>query len=136
MQAFALRLNPDDDLKPRLDAEMATRNVRAGCILTCVGSLKRLAIRFADQPATTTLHGKFEIVSMVGTLSPDGSHLHVAVADETGRILGGHLKEGSLVYTTAEIVVGVLPNAEFGRFFDPNTGFRELRVMASGPRKG
>lgn len=136
MQAFALRLNPDDDLKPRLDAEMAARNVRAGCILTCVGSLKRLAIRFADQPQTTVLHGKFEIVSMVGTLSPDGSHLHVAVADETGRILGGHLKEGSVVYTTAEIVVGVLPNAEFGRFFDPNTGFRELRVMASGPRKG
>lgn len=134
MHAFALRLNPDDDIKPCLDAEMAARNARAACVLTCVGSLTRLAIRFADQTKTTVLHGKFEIVSLVGTLSPDGSHLHIAVADETGRILGGHLKEGTAVHTTAEIVVGVVPNAEFGRFFDPNTGFRELRVMASGKR--
>ncbi|MFO1321872.1 MAG: PPC domain-containing DNA-binding protein [Burkholderiales bacterium] len=135
MHAFALRLNPDEDIKPRLDAEMATRNVRAACVLTCVGSLKRLAIRFADQTKTTVLHGKFEIVSMVGTLSPDGSHLHIAVADETGRILGGHLKEGTSVHTTAEVVIGVLPNAEFGRFFDPTTGFRELRVLVGSPKK-
>jgi hypothetical protein len=50
--------------------------------------------------------GKHEIVSLVGTLALDGDHLHIAVSDSTGRTIGGHLMEGSLVYTTAEIAVG------------------------------
>ena len=30
----------------------------------------------------------------------------IPLADNTGKILGGHLVEGCLVYTTVEIVVG------------------------------
>ena len=50
--------------------------------------------------------GKFEIVSLTGTLSAGGSHhLHVAIADSTGAVFGGHLLAGCVVRTTAEIVL-------------------------------
>ena len=71
--------------------------MRAGIVLTCVGSLTRAVIRLADQPQGTTFEGKHEIVSMVGTFSPDGDHLHLSISDATGRTVGGHLLEGSLV---------------------------------------
>ena len=72
------------------------------------------SLRLADQAENTTFDGKHEIVSMVGTLSPDGDHIHLAVSDATGRTVGGHLVEGSLVYTTAEIAVGEIDGLAFG----------------------
>jgi predicted DNA-binding protein with PD1-like motif len=87
-----------------------------------------VAIRFADQKSTTILTGPFEIVSLSGTLSPDGSHLHISVADGTGRTVGGHLGVGSTVYTTAEIVVGDLRGARFRREIDATTTYKELVI--------
>ncbi len=55
---------------------------------------------------TLRLYGKFEIVSLTGTLAESGSHLHAAISDNIGNIIGGHLKKGSIIYTTAEIVIG------------------------------
>jgi predicted DNA-binding protein with PD1-like motif len=49
--------------------------------------------------------GKFEIVSLTGTLSVGCHHLHVAIADSTGAVFGGHLLPGCVVRTTAEIVL-------------------------------
>lgn len=124
--AHALRLHPGDDLKDSLVAW--SEDVGAASVLTCVGSLRTAALRFADQPEPTLLEGPFEIVSLVGTLSPDGAHLHLAVADATGRTVAGHLGSGSLVYTTAEVVLGALPAYRFSRQPDPQTTWRELVI--------
>ena len=97
-------------------------------MLTCVGSLTRVVIRLADQPEGTTFEGKHEIVSLVGTLSPGGDNLHLAISDATGRTVAGHLLEGSLVYTTAEIAVGELDGLAFTRVNDPRTTYGELAV--------
>ena len=35
--------------------------------------------------------------------SPDGAHLHIAIAVSSGDVIGGHLGPGSLVRTTAEL---------------------------------
>lgn len=67
-------------------------------------------------------------MTLVGTLSENGSHLHLSVSDSTGRTLGGHLLEGYRVYTTAEIVVGVTPDIVFTREPDPTFGYKELEV--------
>jgi len=66
--------------------------------------------------------------SLAGTLSPDGAHLHIAVADSRGAVIGGHLCAGSLVRTTAELVVGLLPEWQFRRVLDPATGYAELQI--------
>jgi predicted DNA-binding protein with PD1-like motif len=129
VRGFALRLEPGDDLRLKL-MEFATRhNLHAAYVITCVGSLKAVALRFADQKGATVLEGPFEIVSLVGTLSPDGPHLHVSVSDATGRTFGGHLAEGSIVYTTAEVVIGELPGARFTRQTDPVTTYKELKIQ-------
>jgi hypothetical protein len=96
--------------------------------VTCAGSLKSASIRFANQSNNTMLEGPFEIVSLTGTLSPDGPHLHITIAAATGHTTGGHLAEGSIIYTTAEIVIAELRDVSFAREVDPQTTFRELVI--------
>lgn len=128
LEAHALRLRPGDDLKQGLQAFARARNLRAGTILTCVGSLRTAKLRLADQKGATAFAGPFEIVSLVGTLTAHGAHLHLAIAGADGRTLGGHLVDGCTVYTTAEIVVGELRDLTFGRSPDPATTYPELEI--------
>lgn len=128
MEIFAVRLQPDQDLKEWIDQWAITNEIDAACIISCVGSLKSTCIRFAGRIETPLIKGKFEILSLVGTLSRHGSHLHITVGDEDGKVAGGHLKNGSLVNTTAEIIIGRLPNYEFRREWDAITGYNELKI--------
>ncbi|MGE0495304.1 MAG: PPC domain-containing DNA-binding protein [Vulcanimicrobiota bacterium] len=128
MEGQALRLSPGQDLKAELVGYIQQHHLQAGAIVTCVGSLERVVLRLADQAEGTTFEGKFEIVSLVGTLSPDGVHLHLAVSDSQGHTIGGHLMEGCHVYTTAEIVLVELKDTQFRRTLDPSTGYPELEV--------
>lgn len=127
-RGYALRLNPGDDVRRRLEEFAAQRKLHAAYIATCAGSVRQAAIRFADQKEATLLTGPFEIVSLTGTLSADGPHLHISVSDASGRTYGGHLAEGTLVYTTAEVVVGELVGARFSRGLDPATTYKELVI--------
>ncbi|MFD1468191.1 DNA-binding protein [Hymenobacter caeli] len=128
LKTYALRLRPGDDLRQGLLAFVQAQHLRAGALLTCVGSLTVATLRLANQEGPTEYRGHFEIVSLVGTLSTNGSHLHLSVADSTGRTLGGHLLDGCRVYTTAEIVLAELPALEFRRETDPTFGYHELVV--------
>ncbi len=101
---------------------------QAGCVISAVGSLSLAQLRLAGATQATVIHGELEIVSLSGTLSPDGSHLHIAVAGSSGIVIGGHLCAGSLVRTTAELVIGLLPEWSFCRELDPATGYAELRI--------
>lgn len=128
METHALRLHPHQDLKVELDTFARVNNLEAACVLACVGSLRRAVLRFANQEQAAELDGKFEIVSLTGTLSKYGSHYHLSIADGEGRTLGAHLLEGCLIYTTAEIVIGVLPGVSFLREIDNATGYDELYI--------
>lgn len=128
VRTYAVRLKPGEDLRGALEAFATHHHLRAAFIQTCVGSLNSVTIRFANQPKETLLTGPFEIVSLVGTLSADGPHLHISVSDGAGRTIGGHLAAGSSVYTTAEIVIGEIAGAAFKRETDPATTYKELVV--------
>jgi predicted DNA-binding protein with PD1-like motif len=109
--------------------DFATRNhIRAGVIVTCVGSLEQFNIRFANQSTGDTKKGHFEIVSLTGTFNESSMHLHLAVSDETGKAIGGHLLENNLIYTTAEIAIAELNDVEFDRETDSVYGYKELVV--------
>ncbi|MEO0409047.1 MAG: PPC domain-containing DNA-binding protein [Cyanobacteria bacterium P01_A01_bin.135] len=134
LQAIALRLTPQQDLKAELVRLTKAQSCSAGCILTCTGSLSTATLRFAGQPVGVRLQGHFEILSLSGTLSQEGCHLHLAIADKRGQTYGGHLMEGCLVYTTVELVVGLLPQLQFHRTPDQATGYAELQIQStSGP---
>lgn len=130
MKTFAIRLRPKQDLKEELIRFTKEKNISAGIVLTCVGSLRRATLRMADETITKDFEKRFEIVSLVGTLSPNGVHLHIALSDETGSTIGGHVKEGCLIYVTAEMVIGELEDVAFSRELDKETGFKELKISA------
>ena len=129
LKVFVVRLLPGDDPKTALERFVRDERVEAAFVLSCAGSLTRAVIRFADRNEATPLEEKLEILSLTGTLSASGgSQLHIAVANGEGRTFGGHLKEGSSVYTTAEIAVGVVEDLRFTREQDPRTGYPELFI--------
>lgn len=128
METVPLRLPAGQDLKAALDKAVRTHGWPAAVVLSGIGSLHGVEIRFAGRESTVHIDGPLEILSLGGTLSPDGSHLHLLVSDENGATTGGHLKPGAIVRTTAEILIGVLPEWEFGRKMDPATGHLELTV--------
>jgi predicted DNA-binding protein with PD1-like motif len=128
-KALTLRLSPGMDVKEELERIVKERNIKAASVLTCVGSLSDAVIRFANKPTGTGLRGPMEIVSLTGTLgSESGSHLHIAVSDGEGKTLGGHVLKGCIVFTTAEIVLAILPDAVFTREQDSASGYKELVV--------
>jgi predicted DNA-binding protein with PD1-like motif len=129
MKVFALRLEPNRDLKVSLQDFAIENHLQAGFVLTAIGSLKQGLIRFANRDTATILPEKLEILSLNGTLSESGIHLHIAVADGTGKTRGGHLVEGCVIYTTAEIVIGEAEGLTFLRTVDRQTGFRELQIV-------
>ena len=82
----------------------------------------------ADERVVKTFESTFEIVSLVGTLEAGNGHLHISISDAEGKVLGGHLKMGSLIGMTAEIVIAELEGTSFKRVLDEETGFEELVV--------
>lgn len=134
MKIFAIRLKPNMDLQKSLKTFTNYNNIKAGFILTAVGSLKQATIRFADQNNSKIFNDKFEIVSLVGTLSTSGIHLHIAISNKDGKTIGGHLNDGCIIYTTAEIVIGESEQFTFLRTIDDQTGFKELEIIPNPPQ--
>ena len=131
MKTFVFRLHPGQLLREEIDAFVSKKQIKAGVILTCVGNLSKAVLRMADAAVTKTYEGTYEIVSMVGTLEEGNSHIHISISDKDGCVFGGHLKKGSVVGITAEIVIGELENTTFERVFDKETGYKELIVFDS-----
>lgn len=132
MKSYAMRLGPGRDLRLELEAFAAAHDLRATFVMTCVGSLSVAALRMAGRSETVTIEAPFEIVSLVGTVSPDGAHIHISLSDETGAMIGGHLREGSVVRTTAEVILGELTDVEFARRVCPESMYAELEVRPRG----
>jgi predicted DNA-binding protein with PD1-like motif len=132
MKLYAFRLKPGQDLKEGINKFAVDQGIKAGFIVTCVGGLKQAVLRMAgatpDRQDIRTFKEDFEIVSLVGTVSVNGSHLHLAVSDKVGKVYGGHLKAGCLVDPTAEIVIGEDESSAFTRQIDQDTGFKELII--------
>jgi predicted DNA-binding protein with PD1-like motif len=128
LHTYSVRLKPGQDLKKSIESVVKQERIGAGVILTCVGSLTDVALRLANQEGATTWKGHYEIVSLVGTLSVSGSHIHLSVSDSTGKTIGGHLLDGCIIYTTAELVIGTMPDISYTREPDPTFGYRELVV--------
>ena len=130
-QTHVFRLMPGSDLKQSIQNYVNEHQIKAGWIVTCVGSLTHYQLRFANQTTHHSDSGHFEIVSLTGTLSSNGSHMHISVSDSTGKTIGGHLLDNCRVYTTAEIVIQSTSSLVFKREHDGSTPWQELKVEVS-----
>ncbi|XP_064615630.1 bifunctional protein GlmU-like [Liolophura sinensis] len=124
---YPLRLGPGEEIKGTLIKFVEDNKLKAAFLLSAVGSVTKATLRMADSSTISTFQGPFEIVSLVGTLS-HGGHLHVALSDAEGKMLGGHVIGDMEVYTTAEVVIGECSEAVFRREPDSQTGYDELVV--------
>jgi predicted DNA-binding protein with PD1-like motif len=140
MRMRALRLGPGADLKRELARLVGADGMAAAFVAACVGSLARARLRMpsaaGEADAVLELDEPMEIVSLAGTLSPEGLHLHIALSRGDGACVGGHVLGGCLVHTTAELVIGELTDLAFQRRPDAATGYRELGIGPRRPARG
>jgi predicted DNA-binding protein with PD1-like motif len=129
MRNYTFRLKPGQDLFVSIESLVGEENIQAGCVLSGVGSLTHAKLRLADREYLSEYDGHFEIVSITGTVSIHGSHLHISVADEDGKTIGGHLESGCKIYTTAEIVLAIFDDVVYRREFAEDSGYEELVVF-------
>ncbi|CAM2793173.1 DUF296 domain-containing protein [Vibrio mytili] len=128
INVIAIRLTKGADLKQSLAKIVSDCDIQAGSVASCVGCISELKIRLAG--AETELHKVelFEIVSMMATLTPDHQHVHISVSDHNGKVWGGHLMEGTMIDTTAELIIHHYPGLSFYREMDESTGYSELKI--------
>eukprot|EP01117_Protostelium_nocturnum_P012669 TRINITY_DN4667_c0_g1_i2.p1 TRINITY_DN4667_c0_g1~~TRINITY_DN4667_c0_g1_i2.p1 ORF type:complete len:154 (-),score=46.45 TRINITY_DN4667_c0_g1_i2:147-608(-) len=126
---YSVRLVPGDEVLKGLQSILSDHGLKAAFIAGCVGSLTDVAIRFAGNPNLQKYSGKFEVVSLIGTLDDSAPHLHLCVSDENGSVIGGHLLEGCTVRTTLEVVLGELEDVTFARKHCELSGYPELIIL-------
>ena len=126
---YVFRLTKGQDLKKEIQKFVSDNNIEAGIIKCAVGCLYEATFRLAEAKEIFHKKDNYEIVSVTGTVSKRGSHIHISIADNKGSVIGGHLKEGCLVDTTCEICIESFENMSFDRVFDENTGYKELVVI-------
>jgi predicted DNA-binding protein with PD1-like motif len=124
-----LRLVPGDDLRRSLEEAVRDVALAGAFVVSGIGSLRVAVLRYAGSQQTTRIEADLELLSLAGSVCGDGTHLHAVVADAHGRVLGGHLCPGSLVRTTAEILLMVMPAEQhLSRTHDAATGYSELVI--------
>jgi uncharacterized protein len=110
MHALPLHLDPGADVRQTI-AALARQRGCEGFVLGVVGNLSQAAFQCPGQAGPTLLQGELEIITLQGTFSPQGVHLHLSLADGDCQVWGGHLEPGSLVLKGADLLLGLLDSA-------------------------
>lgn len=130
LKVHVFRLLPGDDLYQSLKSYVTSQKIEAACILTCVGSLQKIHVRTSRGVKFLETTDFFEITSLTGCISPSRAHLHITLCDGEGKAIGGHLmREGNIVFTTAEIVLGVMSDLKFEEQKCEKSGWPELVIL-------
>lgn len=127
-----IRLAPGADLRRAVEEILGEQGLEAAFVVAGIGSLAVASLRYAGHAEVHRHEGPWEILSVSGSLSCAGAHLHMAIADAQGKVIGGHVAYGNTVRTTAEVLVAPLPDWSLTREHDAATGFDELVVRPRG----
>ena len=127
-QAHLCRLPHDGDVLEEINKICADHGITAGT-LTVIGAVKKVRLGFYHQDRKEyeilDFDEPLEIVSCAGNISlKDGkpfAHLHVALSDARGALIGGHLMPGTVIFA-AEACIQKFHGAAPAREFDPTTG--------------
>lgn len=132
MKIDVIRLKPGADLYHSIQDWAIENDIEAATVLSGVGSLKQASLRFASKKSVKVSELPSEILQISGTVSKNGLHLHMTIGGAKGKVRGGHVRPGCRIRTTAEIVIGIIPETTFERVYDSETGYKELKVSKSG----
>lgn len=107
MRALPLHLDAGADIRRSLE-QLAREQQAEGFVLSVVGNLRRACFACPGRDRPTVLEGELEIITLQGTVSPSGVHLHLSFSDADCQVWGGHLEEGSQILRGADLLVGFL----------------------------
>ncbi|MBM5800108.1 MAG: DUF296 domain-containing protein [Cyanobacteria bacterium K_DeepCast_35m_m2_023] len=125
MRPVPIHLETGSDVRRSLE-QLAVHNQSWGFVLSVVGNLSQAAFQCPGKPHPTVLQGELEIITLQGTLSPQGVHLHLSFSDPECQVWGGHLEPGTVVLKGADLLVV---------FFDEvATPAREPALATAEPR--
>ena len=130
MKTHVIRLTYGNDLKESIKQYCIQNNIQAATILSSVGCLYEVNISLAGGKDYYKNSKEYEIISLNGTVSINGIHLHISLSDIKGDMVGGHLENGCFVNTTCELILLELEDVIFTREFDEKTGYKELVVKS------
>ena len=111
MQPLPLKLAPGSDLRLSLE-ELAQRDGISGFVLGVVGNLTKASFQCPGQAEPTVLEGDLEVITLNGTFSSEGVHLHLSLSDGACQVWGGHLEPGTIVQKGVDLLIGVLEQRE------------------------
>ncbi|MDO4500361.1 MAG: DNA-binding protein [Erysipelotrichaceae bacterium] len=134
MKEFAIRLKRGTDLKKAIENIAQENNFDTIVVLSAVGCVSRAHFRLAKAIEDIDVEDGFEILSLNGTVSKGKAHLHICFSDEFGNAFGGHLKEGTIIETTCELVLGILEEYSSQRSYDEETGYDEIEFKKEGKK--
>lgn len=124
---LVLRIDRGEEITEQLKTVCLAENVKLASVIA-LGATDDFTVGLYDMDAQqyrpNQFRGMHEIVSLSGTVNTmDGeyySHLHMSAADETGRVVGGHLTR-AVICATCEMVVTVI-DGRVDRYHDPKLG--------------
>ena len=107
MRSLPLKLDPGSDLRLTLEEIGRDQGIN-GFVLGVVGNLTRAAFQCPGKAEPTVLEGDLEVITLNGTIGPNGVHLHLSLSDGACQVWGGHLEPGTLVQKGVDLLIGVL----------------------------
>jgi len=128
VRSYVVRLQPGQEVGTELAKLAHDEGLQAGSVVSVVGSLTDVSLRFANEPDTTRMQGHFEVVALSGYLADGELHLHMAVSDGDGKTVGGHLMPGNVVYTTLVVAIDEHTRLRYRRVENPKTKTRDLVI--------
>ena len=126
------RVKPNKDLLESIEDYCKEEKITSGVIIGMIGSLKKASINYLKSLPGNYVNrryeGPMEIVCSQGSIAKFEDdvviHIHLIIDNEE-EIRGGHLAEGSIVFSTAEVIIGELED-QIIRKKNDYTGLMEL----------
>lgn len=120
------RLSEDEDLLETITLAAEKSHITAGFFIL-IGTLKKANLGFyrKGKYKTIKIPSPLEIVSCMGNISVKENkpfiHAHIAVSNEKGEAMGGHLMPGCPIAAAGELVLIEAVNAKLLRKLDEKT---------------
>jgi len=122
------RLPHGSDLLDELTKICTDLEIECGRI-EAIGAVQKACIGYYDQKLRkykfNTLDTGLEILKLAGNVSlKDGVpmvHAHITLADDKGRVFGGHLSQGTIIFA-CEYMIEKFDGHAFRRIYDEETG--------------
>ncbi len=127
-----VRIDKGEEILEEMKKAAEAEKVRLASV-SALGALEFMAVGVYDvekkQYFRNEFHGPLEIVSLTGTIDTMNgeyyAHIHLAAADGSGNVFGGHMNQG-IVSATCEMVITIV-DGTVDRAKDEVTGLNLFR---------